>query len=64
MPASMIGAGGGGDRHLARRDRHEPVDAGDAVFAVLCACGQCLRMVLAHLRALLAMLLTALVTVL
>lgn len=27
-PASTTGAGGGGDRHLARRDRHEPVDAG------------------------------------
>ena len=35
---------------------------GDAVFAVLCACGHNLRKILAHLRALLALLLAAILT--
>jgi transposase, IS5 family len=33
--------------------------AGDAIFAVLCACGHNLRKILAHLRAVLALLLAA-----
>ena len=37
---------------------------GDAVFAVLCACGHNLRKILAHLRALLALLLAALLAAL
>lgn len=33
---------------------------GDAIFAVLCACGHNIRKILAHLRAILALLLAAL----
>ncbi len=32
--------------------------AGDAIFAVLCGCGHNLRKILAHLRALMALLIT------
>ena len=38
--------------------------AGDAVFAVLCACGHNIRKILAHLRALLALMMAALLTAL
>ena len=34
--------------------------AGDAIFAVLCACGHNIRKILAHLRALLALIIAAL----
>ena len=34
--------------------------AGDAIFAVLCACGHNIRKILAHLRALLTLLIAAL----
>ena len=37
---------------------------GDAIFAVLCACGHNIRKILAHLRALLSLLLAALLTAL
>jgi transposase, IS5 family len=36
--------------------------AGDAIFAVLCACGHNIRKILAHLRALLVLIIAALVT--
>ncbi|MGS4946460.1 hypothetical protein ACVDG3_13335, partial [Meridianimarinicoccus sp. RP-17] len=35
---------------------------GDAIFAVLCGCGHNIRKILAHLRALLALLLAAIAT--
>ena len=35
---------------------------GDAIFAVLCACGHNLRKILAHLRALLALLIAAILS--
>ena len=38
--------------------------AGDAIFAVLCACGHNIRKILAHLRAILAMLIAAILRVL